>query len=469
MLYWGNSPRLDGISFPHHFLRSMINRRDFLKTSASAAGALSFPTIVSASALGRGPRPAASDRIALAFIGTGNMGTNHVRGFLEDERVQVVAVCDVNRMTPGYWNGAIGGREPAKAIVDFHYGRYFSSGRYSACDSYEDFRDVLARSDIDAVVISTPDHWHGIQIVRAAEAGKDIYGEKPLSLTVRQGRAMSDAVAANNVVFQTGSQQRSDERFRHACELVLNGRIGTLKTVTCGLPPGHPDFGRTAHRQEPEVIPAGFNYDFWLGPAPEAPYSPARCHVNFRWILDYSGGQVTDWGGHHPDIAHWGMGMAESGPVAIRNARGVFPTEGLYNTATEYYFEAVYDTGAVMIVTSSEPNGVRFEGTDGWIFVSRNEHQVSDPKIWDSVIGENEIRLPRSDDHRRNFIDSVLSRQEPVAPVEHAHRSITVAHLGNIAMLLGRDLKWDPARETFVGDAEANAMLDRPMREPWTL
>lgn len=448
---------------------STLSRRDFLKTSATAAGALSFPSIVSASALGRGRRPAASDRVTVAFIGTGNMGTNHVRAFLEDERVQVVAVNDVNRLSYGYWNGGIGGREPARALVDFHYGDERNSGKYVGCDSYEDFRDVLERDDIDAVVISTPDHWHGIQIVRAAESGKDIYGEKPLSLTVKQGRAMSDAVAANGVVFQTGSQQRSDERFRHACELVLNGRIGTLQTVTCGLPGGHPDFGKTAHRQEPEPVPEGFNYDLWLGPASMAPYSPARCHVNFRWILEYSGGQVTDWGGHHPDIAHWGMGKAESGPIAIRNARGVFPTEGLYNTATEYRFEAHYDDGATMIVTSSEPNGVRFEGTDGWIFVSRNEHQVSDPKIWDSVIGDDEIRLPRSDNHRRNFIDSVLTREEPVAPIEHAHRSITVAHLGNIAMLLGRDLRWDPVNEVVIGDAEANEMLDRPLRAPWTI
>lgn len=446
-----------------------FNRRDFLKTTAAAAGALSFPTIVSASTLGRSARPAASDRVTLAFIGTGNMGMNHVRSFLEDERVQVVVVNDVNHLSYGYWNGGIAGREPARSLVDFHYGKEKSSGKYAGCDSYVDFRDVLGRDDIDAVVVSTPDHWHGIQIVQAARAGKHIYGEKPLSLTVKEGRAMSDAVAENDVIFQTGSQQRSDERFRHACELVLNGRIGKLQTATCGLPGGHPDFGKTAHRQEPEPVPEGFNYDLWLGPAPEAPYSPARCHVNFRWILDYSGGQVTDWGGHHPDIAHWAMGMADSGPIAIRNARGKFPTEGLYNTATEFRFEAEYESGATMIVTSGEPNGVRFEGSDGWLFVSRNEHQVSDPGIWESVIGENEIRLPRSDDHRRNFIDCVISREEPVAPIEHAHRSITVAHLGNIAMLLGRDLRWDPVKEVVASDDEANGMLGRAMRAPWTI
>ena len=448
---------------------SSINRRDFLRTSFAAAGAMSLPTIIPSSALGLGHRPAPSDRVTLAFIGTGNMGTNHVHGFLEDERVQIVAVCDVNEMSGGYWNGGVAGREPAQSYVNFHYGDEISSGKFSGCDVYEDFRDVLAREDIDAVVVSTPDHWHGIQVVRAAQAGKDIYGEKPLSLTVRQGRAMSDAVAANDVIFQTGSQQRSDERFRHASELVLNGRIGELKKVTCGLPPGHPDFGMTAHRTAPEPIPAGFDYDFWLGPAPEAPYSPARCHVNFRWILDYSGGQVTDWGGHHPDIAQWAMGKARTGPSAIRNAKGTFPTDGLYNTATDFYFEAHYDDGTVMVVTSSEPNGIRFEGTEGWIFVSRSEHQVSDPNIWSSVIGEGETRLPYSDNHRRNFIDGVITRVAPVAPVEEAHRSITVAHLGNIAMMLQRDLRWDPSTERFIGDDEASAMLDRPMRAPWTL
>ena len=445
------------------------SRRQFLKTSAALAGSISIPTIFSASALGRTLRPAPADRITLALIGVGNMGTNHLMTFLQDERVQVVAVCDVNRSSAGYWTGRHAGREPARETVNFHYGREIRSGAFSACDPYVDFRDVLSREDIDAVVVATPDHWHAILVVQAAAAGKHIYGEKPLSLTVKQGRAMSDAVAKNGVVFQTGSQQRSDERFRHACELVLNGRIGELQTVRCGMPPGRIDFGMTGHRKQPEPVPEGFDYDMWLGPAPQAPYAPARCHVNFRWIFDYSGGQVTDWGGHHPDIAQWGMGTTRTGPVAIRNPRGEFPEDELWNTATEYHFEAVYENGVTMLVSSKERMGVRFEGTEGWIWVTRGAHEASNPAVWDSEIGDNEKRLYRSENHHRNFIDCVLSRSEPVAPIEEAHRSITIAHLGNIGMRLGRDLRWDPETERILGDEEASTMLDRPMRQPWTI
>lgn len=454
-----------------------MNRRRFLTAAAATAGGAVLaapalagaPTIVPASALGRGRRPAPSDRITLAVIGTGNQGTNDLLQFLKDERVQVVAVCDVNRESAGYWDGRVGGREPARRIADWYYADERRSGRYAGCAAYEDFRYVLARDDIDAVETALPDHWHAIPVIEAARAGKDIYGQKPLSLTVAGGRAMSDAVREHGVVFQTGSQQRSMFQFHHACELVRNGRLGAVHTVRCGLPGGHPDFGQVAHRQEPEPIPDGFNYDLWLGPAPEAPYVPARCHVNFRWILDYSGGQVTDWGGHHPDIAQWGIGKEYSGPVAIRNARGVFPTDGLYNTATAFHFEAVYDNGVTMIVGDDEPFGVTFEGDDGWVRVTRQGYEVSDPEIWTSEIGPGDVRLPQSDDHFRNFIDCVISREEPVAPIEQAHRSITIAHLGNIAMLLGRDLAWDPEAERVVGDESANAMLAREMRAPWHL
>ena len=453
-----------------------MNRRRFLTAAATAGGAAlaspvfgSAPAIVPASALGRGGRPAPSDRITLAVIGTGNQGTNDLIQFLKDERVQVVAVCDVNRESAGYWDGRVAGREPARRITDWYYAAEQRSGSYTGCDAYEDFREVLARDDIDAVETALPDHWHAIPVIEAARAGKDIYGQKPLSLTVADGRAMSDAVREHGVVFQTGSQQRSMSQFHHACELVRNGRLGTIRTVRCGLPGGHPDFGQVASRQAPEPIPDGFNYDLWLGPAPEAPYAPARCHVNFRWILDYSGGQVTDWGGHHPDIAQWGIGKEHSGPVAIRNARGVFPTEGLYNTATAFHFEAVYDDGITMIIGDEEPFGVTFEGDDGWVRVTRQGYETSDPEIWASEIGPDETRLPKSDDHFRNFIDCVISREEPVAPIEQAHRSITVAHLGNIAMLLGRDLAWNPEAERVTDDEAANAMLSRETRAPWRL
>ncbi len=443
-----------------------MNRRSFLKCAACLSPA---PMFVPAAALGRGGAVAASNRITMGVIGTGNQGTGDMKGFLRDERVQVVAVCDVNRETPGYWDGGIAGREPARVLAEWHYARAKRSGIYKGCSAYEDFREVIGRKDIDAVLIALPDHWHSIPVVEAARAGKDIYGEKPLSLTIAEGRAMSDAVKGANRVFQCGSQQRSDLRFRKACEIVRNGAIGKLHTVRCGLPGGTPDFGRTGDRQDPEPAPEGFNYDLWLGPAPEAPYAPARCHVNFRWILDYSGGQITDWGGHHPDIAQWGMGTELTGPVAIRNGQAQWAKEKLWNTATDYYFEAIYETGVKLIVSSRVRGGVTFEGSDGWVWVNRGSIEASPLSLLDYEPGPTGVRLYRSEHHMRNFIDCVISRQEPVAPIEQAHRSITIAHLGNISLRLGRDLRWDPKTERVLDDDTANQMLSRPMRKPWKL
>jgi predicted dehydrogenase len=406
----------------------------------------------------------------MGFIGTGNEGTGDVKRFLKDERVQVVAVCDVNRESGGYWDGAIGGREPARRIVDAWYADITGDDSYKGCDAYADFRELLARKDIDAVEVATPDHWHALLVVAACRAGKDIYCQKPLSLTVADGRAMSDAVRKYGPVFQTGSQQRSDSHFRRACELVRNGRIGKLHTVRCGLPGGRPDIGKTGERKRPEPVPEGFDYDMWLGPAPEAPYAPARCHVNFRWIQDYSGGMVTDWGGHHPDCAHWGMGADHTGPIEIRNARGLYPPDELWDTATEFYFEAIYANGVTLIISNRERGGVTWEGTEGWVWADRGRHNASSEEILESEIGPDEIHLYASDNHYRHFIDCVLSRAETVAPAEAAHRSITVCHLGNIAMRLGRpSLRWDPDTEQILGDSEAAAMLQRPYRAPWTL
>lgn len=446
-----------------------MRRRDFVKTTAAAAGLSTIPSIIPASALGRAGRPAPSDRITMGVIGTGNQGFNDMNGFLRDNRVQIIAVCDVNEESPGYWAGRIAGRKPAQDYINWHYANETESGLYEGCDAYEDFRDLIARDDIDTVLTALPDHWHAIPAIMAAQSGKDIYGEKPLSLTIADGRAMSDAVAKYNRLFQTGSQQRSDFRFRKVCELVRNGRIGELKTVKCGLPPGTPDLGKSGNRKKPEPVPKGFNYDMWLGPAPEAPYSPARCHVNFRWILDYSGGQVTDWGGHHPDIAQWGMGTEHTGPTSITNAKGVWSTDTPWNTATEYHFECNYANGVQLIVSDKLKRGVTFEGTEGWLWVTRGNWDASDKAMLDSKIGEGEVHLYKSEDHFSDFIDCVISREQPVAPCETAHRSITISHLGNIAMILGRDLQWDPEKEEFISDEEANAMRSRPLRDPWTL
>lgn len=437
-----------------------MQRRVFLQSASAAAAA-------SASLAAQTPPP--SRRVTVGVIGTGNQGFNDIKSFLREPRVQVVAVCDVNRQSPGYWEGAIAGREPARDLVEWHYARAKRSGVYKGCAMYEDFRDILRRPDIDAVLIALPDHWHAISVIQAAKAGKDIYGEKPLSLTIAEGRAMANAVRDHQRVFQCGSQQRSDVRFRKACEIVRNGAIGKLHTVLCGLPGGTPDFGRTGDRQDPEPVPAGFHYDMWLGPAPEAPYAPGRCHVNFRWILDYSGGQITDWGGHHPDIAQWGMGTELTGPVAIRNGQATWAKEKLWNTATDFHFEAVYENGVRMIYSSRVRGGVTFQGSDGWVWVNRGAIEASPLSLLDYEPGEKEVRLYRSTNHVGNFVDCVLSRQETVAPIEQAHRSITIAHLGNISLRLGRDVRWDPKTERFPGDDQANAMLSRPMRKPWVL
>lgn len=429
-----------------------------------------FPTIVPASALGRDGNIAPGSRITMGIIGTGNQGIGDMRQFLKDERVQIVAVCDVNAESAGYWNGAIAGREPAKRKADEFYAEAIAAGTYKGCDAYVDYQELLQREDIDAVEIATPDHWHAIQTIEAAKASKDIYCQKPLSLTVAEGRAMCDAVKKYDRVFQTGSQQRSDPFFRRACELVRNGRIGKVHTVRCGLPGGRPDLGKTGERKNAEQVPEGFDYDRWLGPAPFKLYSPARCHVNFRWIYDYSGGQVTDWGGHHPDCAQWGLGTDYTGPVEIRNAHAVFPEDELWDTATEFYFEAIYANGVKMIISDKERMGVTWEGSEGWIYADRGKNEASPESLLTSEIGPDEIHLYKSDNHFRNFIDCVISREETAAPVEVAHRSITISHLGNIALRLGREsLKWNPATEEIIGDSEASAMLSRPYRSPYSL
>jgi predicted dehydrogenase len=240
--------------------------------------------------------------------------------------------------------------------------------------------------------------------------------------------------------------------------------------VRVGLPSGRADYAMTGDRKKPEPVPEGFDYALWLGPAPDAPYAPARCHVNFRWIYDYSGGQVTDWGGHHPDCAQWGMGTDDTGPIEIRSAKAEFPPDPLWNTATEYYFEAIYENGVKMIISNKEKMGVLWEGSEGSVSADRGRHDANPKSILDSEIGENEIQLYKSDDHFRNFIDCVISREPCAAPVETAHRSITICHLGNIAMRLGRErLRWDPVKEQILDDAEASKMLSRDYRDPWKL
>ena len=438
-------------------------RRKFLASSA----ALAFPAIVPSSVLGK---DAPSNKMTIGFIGTGNNGTGWIKRFLKDERVRIVSVCDVNREGPGYWEGAVRGREPARRLVDGHYGG-------KGCAAHEDFRELLAAKDLDAVYIGTPDHWHAYIAIASARAGKHIYCQKPLALTVTEGRRIVTEVERAGIVWQTGSQQRSAPEYRRVCELVRNGRIGKLHTIRCVLPGGRPDYGGTAHLTEPAPVPDGFNFDMWLGPAPEAAYAPARVGVNFRWVLDYSGGQVTDWGAHEFDIAQWAMGMDHSGPVAIKRPKAKFSDHPIYDTATEFSFECRYENG-VRVIVSYEPmwgmefppcQGVTFGGDDGWLTVTRGLHTASSKEIYNSEIGEKEVRLYHSENHVTNFVDCVFSGAKTIVSAETGHRSVTLAHLGNIALQTGRELRWDPKTEQILDDPGASDMLSREYRKPWVL
>jgi predicted dehydrogenase len=432
-----------------------INRRRFLKdVTGIAAGAIAFPYVISSSALGNAGNVAASNRIVMGCIGVGSQGTGNMRGFLGKKQVQIVAVCDVDKRH----------RDRAKKIVDDRYGN-------SDCRTYPDFRDIIACDDIDALSLAVPDHWHSIPVITAARAGKDMYGEKPLARTIREGRAMVNAVHSYGRVWQTGSWQRSVQNFHRGCELVRNGRIGKVYKVEVGLPTGHGG-GEPAVQAPPD----GLDWDFWLGSAlwrPFMKYSKRAPHWDWRWIMDFSGGQLTDWAGHHIDIAHWGLGLDETGPVEIEG-RGVYPRDGVYDTPTEYKFTCKYADGMTMIVANDrqQPKGMGtvWYGDKGWVYVNRGNKLQAEPKsVLDEIIGPDEIHLYKSRDHQQNFLDCVLTRKKTIAPIEVAHRSISVGLLGEIAMLTERKLHWDPDKEIFLDDELATRMLSRPMRSPWHL
>jgi predicted dehydrogenase len=435
-----------------------ISRRAFLKKTATL---LSAPYLFVSSVPGNDKRPAPSNRITMGLIGLGSMGMRHVEGFLQEDDCQVLAVCDVDA----------GRRLDAVEKVNKHYGN-------NDCSQYNDFRDLIARDDIDTLCISVPDHWHAITAIMSICAGKDIYGEKPLALTIKEGQAIVEAVHRYNCVWQTGSWQRSTAHFRFACELVRNRRIGALQRVEVGIEPGFKSGpGQpTVYRIDPQPVmpvPGGFDYDMWLGPAPWAPYTEKRCHWNFRWILDYAGGQVTDWGAHHIDIAHWGMGCDDTGPVEVAG-RGVFPEDGLWNAAADYRFECKYENGLTMFVGSDNyyPHGVRFIGDKGWVHVTREGLDANPKSLLKEKIGPDEIHLARPSGehrqgHRRDFLDCVKTRSQTISSVEASHRSANVCHLGNIAMILGRVVRWDSKQEQIIGDETASRSLGRPMRSPW--
>jgi predicted dehydrogenase len=435
----------------------MMNRRKFLRWTGSAAAAAVFPQIVPSSASGRAGKPAPSERIVLASIGLGTQGTGLMRAFLGHADAQVVAVCDVRESQ----------RQKAKAAVDQRYGN-------ADCATYNDFREVCARPDIDAVVVATPDHWHVLVSLEAARHGKDMYTEKALGLGVAWDQALREVCRQYGTVFQWGTQQRSDRNFRFGCELVRNGRIGRLHTILVGVP--H-DFA--VPNQPVQPVPPGLDYDLWLGPAPWAPYTYQRCrpwtkqesYANWYHISDYClGGIGGYWGVHHVDIAQWGHGTDDTGPVEIEGT-AVFPEDGLADCAVSWKVSHKYADGVTLVYmdNAQHKQGVTFQGTEGWVHVSRQGIWAEPEPLLKSVIGRDEIHLIESKGHQRNFLDAVKTRGPTICPIDVAVRTDTICHLTDICTRLGRPLRWDPQRENFVNDPEAGRMLARPMRSPWHL
>jgi predicted dehydrogenase len=419
-----------------------LSRRGFLKGSAAAAGlCFGIPTIVPAHVLGV---EAPSNKITVACIGLGGQGLYNLRGFLHRDDTRIIAVCDCDKT---------------------HLRQGLETAKLNADAGYTDFRQVLARSDIDVVVNCTPDHWHVPISIAAAKAGKDIYCEKPLTLTIAEGRRLVKAVRQYGRILQNGSQQRSDARFHQAAELIRNGRIGRLKQVFVEIPANNRP-NPTQWQLEP--VPEEFDYELWLGPAPWAPYTRQRCHYSFRFISDYSGGQMTNWGAHHLDIVQWALGMDGSGPVRIEG-EGKIPQNGLFDTADNVRIQYTYADGVrVQCRTSDVGSGrIRFEGSEGWLEVAREYLKVSDTALLRDPLGPDDIRLYSSRDHGRDFLNCVKSRREPIADVEIGHRSATVCHLGNIAIKLARPLRWNPEAEQFMDDESADRMLNRTARSPW--
>jgi predicted dehydrogenase len=423
-------------------MTSRVTRRQFVRTVA--AGAVAAPFLHTPLWADRG----ANDRITLGFIGVGTQNRGHLRSFLGNADVQVVAVCDVVAER----------RDDAKRIAEERYGKE-SKGDYKGCTAYGDFRELLARKDIDAVVIATPDHWHAIPCILAARAGKHIYCEKPLTHNVAEGRRIVDEVAKANIIFQTGSQQRSEfgGRFRTAVELVRNGRIGKVHTIHIGI--GDPAIPCDLPE---EPVPAGTDWDFWLGPAPKRGYNSVLCprgvHRHFplwRNFQEYAGGGVADFGAHHYDIAQWALDMDNSGPVKVE------PPE----RDAKRGLKLTYANGVVM--HHGGRVDCQFEGTDGVIKVSRGSLVVEPEKLLKEPLSEGAWRAYPSNDHRKNWVQCVKGRKPTICPAEVGHRTATVCHLTNIGYRLRRPLHWDPAMERFIGDEEANKLLSREPREPW--
>jgi len=449
-----------------------MKRRNFIKSTVLASAAFGFPTIVPASVFGKN---APSNKINIGQIGCGRIARDHdMPGVWQHDIARIVAVSDLdsNRMADG------------KKHVESYYTKKMGSA-YLDVKQYEDYHDMLANKDIDAVVISTPDHWHSQPAMEAALAGKHVYLQKPTSLTIREGRQLVEVVNKTGVVLQLGTQQRSSEQFRKAAELVRNGRIGKIHTVRIGLP------GDPSGLDAPAMpIPKSLNYDLWLGSTSEVPYTEIGVHplVGYGrpgWLRleQYGAGMITGWGQHHFDSAAWGMDTELTGPRFIA-AVAEFPRSGLWNVHGDFMVKAEYDNGITMLTSGGYPNGIRYEGTEGWIWVSRGSYtasasdpvskdvsskalDASDPRILNSIIGVDEIQLQRSTAHHGNWLGAIQGNNELLSPAEIGHRSCSVCLVSHIAMKLGRKLEWDAKAETFVNDSEANSYLSRPQRAPY--
>ncbi|MBS1876775.1 MAG: Gfo/Idh/MocA family oxidoreductase [Acidobacteria bacterium] len=446
----------------------MSTRRQFL----SAAIVSGFPSIVPSRVLGQ---TAPSNRIQVAQIGCGRIARgSEIAGVLRNSaEAQYVAVCDLDTVRLA----------DAKQLIESAYEKKYG-GKYSRLKSCGDYREMLEDKSIDAVCISTPDHWHAQPAMEASLAGKDVYLQKPASLTIREGRQMADVVKKSGRILQLGSQQRSDPQFRYACELVRNGRIGALRQVFIGLP-----VDPAGDEESKMPVPSNLNYDMWLGSTPEVYYTEKRVHPQASaprvrydrpgWLRceQFGAGMITGWGAHHIDIAHWAMNLEESGPIEV-SANAEFPKKGLWDVHGPYHVMARYANGVTMFISEKYPNGVRFIGDNGWIWVTRGKYtpgvrdntlNASDPRILSGGIGANETHLHESpgNDHHLDWLMSIRTRQAPAAPVEAGHRSCSACLLAWAAMRLGRTLRWDPAIERFVNDDEANATLSRTQRAPY--
>jgi len=427
-----------------------INRRHFLKATAAVAA---FPSIIPASAWGAAGQPAPSNRINVAVIGLGDRGTQHLGGLLPAADAQVLAVCDPYRKKADQW----------KAHVDNHYAKAAPSGSYRGCAAYQDFREVIARPDIDALFIAAPENWHALVSIAAMRAGKDVYCEKALSLTVAEGRAVCEAVRRYGRVFQIGTQQRSERGFRRACEWALNGYLGDIHTVQVSVPGG-----RSLPLTQPKPVPADLDYELWLGPAPWTPYNDQKCTYNWYFMADYCAGWIQSWGVHHIDIALWGQPVLMQSTLEVEGT-ATFPTEGPANTSITWKVTCTPPKGPKLLFTddTNGQHGVHFIGDSGKVHVIRGGIRPDPEDLLEMSPKPTDQRLQVSSHHQQDFLEAIKTRRDPVAPVEAGHAATTLTLVADIATRLRRKLTWDWRTERFLNDPAANLMLSRSLRSPW--